>query len=190
MLEGRKLSLEMQRDGNSRVWTVLALLISSGCILLLASLWIGLAIVPPPQDKSQDNMAQAHAKVLEGMAQLKSSLASDQTITPELIINMAQWVPVLAEFSQASAKGIQAPADSRDPQIWPGRANLILEDLNTIILAKEPLLNFLLTRDNLMALYKPKGPVSPQASAPLTAFREFSAGVAEWVKLTPSSFRG
>ena len=187
MLEGRKLSLEMQRDGNSRVWTVLALLISSGCILLLASLWIGLAIVPPPQDKSQDNMAQAHAKVLEGMAQLKSSLATDQTITPELISNMAQWVPVLAEFSQASAKGIQAPADSRDPQIWPGRANLILEDLNTIILAKEPLLNFLLTRDNLMALYKPKGPVSPQASAPLTAFREFSAGVAEWVKLTPSS---
>ena len=69
MLEGRKLSLEMQRDGNSRVWTLLALLISSGCILLLASLWIGLAIVPPPQDKSQDNMAQAHAKVLEGMAQ-------------------------------------------------------------------------------------------------------------------------
>ena len=187
MLEGRKLSLEMQRDGNSRVWTVLALLISSGCILLLASLWIGLAIVPPPQDKSQDNMAQAHAKVLEGMAQLKSSLTTDQTITPELISNMAQWVPVLAEFSQASAKGIQAPADSRDPQIWPGRANLILEDLNTIILAKEPLLNFLLTRDNLMALYKPKGPVSPQASAPLTAFREFSAGVAEWVKLTPSS---
>ena len=103
MLEGRKLSLEMQRDSNSRVWTVLALLISSACILLLASLWIGFAIAPPPQDKSQDNMAQAHAKVLEGMAQLKSSLAADQTITPELISDMALWVPVLADFSQASA---------------------------------------------------------------------------------------
>ena len=187
MLEGRKLSLEMQRDSNSRVWTVLALLISSACILLLASLWIGFAIAPPPKDKSQDNMAQAHAKVLEGMAQLKSSLAADQTITPELISDMAQWVPVLTDFSQASAKGIQVAADSRDPQIWPGRANLILEDLNTLILAKEPLLNFLRTRDNLIALYKPKGPVSPQASAPLSAFREFSGGVAEWVKLTPAA---
>jgi hypothetical protein len=40
------------------------------------------------------------------------------------------------------------------------------------------------TRDSLSALYKPKGPISPQASAPLSAFREFNAGVAEWVKLT------
>jgi hypothetical protein len=187
MLEGRKLSLEMQRDGNSRVWTFLALLISTACILLLASLWIGLAIAPPPQDKSQDNMAQAHAKVLEGLTQLKSNLAADQTITPELFSEMAQWVPVLTNFSQSSAQGIQVPADSRDPQIWPGRANLILEDLNTIILAKEPLLNFLPTRDNLNALYKPKGPISAQASAPLTAFREFSTGLAEWSKLGPAS---
>jgi hypothetical protein len=187
MLEGRKLSLEMQRDGNSRVWTFLALLISTACILLLASLWIGLAIAPPPQDKSQDNMAQAHAKVLEGLTQLNSNLAADQTITPELFSEMAQWVPVLTNFSQSSAQGIQVPADSRDPQIWPGRANLILEDLNTIILAKEPLLNFLPTRDNLNALYKPKGPISAQASAPLTAFREFSTGLAEWSKLGPAS---
>ena len=187
MLEGRKLSLEMQRDGNSRVWTFLALLISTGCILLLISLWIGLAIAPPPQDKSQDNMAQAHAKVLEGLAQLKGNLAADQTITPELLTDLAQWVPVLTDFSQASAKGIQAPSDSRDLQIWPGRANLILEDLNTLILAKEPLLNFLRIRDNLTALYKPKGPISPQASAPLTAFREFSGGLADWSKLSPSS---
>jgi hypothetical protein len=187
MLEGRKLSLEMQRDGNSRVWTFLAVLISTACILLLASLWIGLAIAPPPQDKSQDNMAQAHAKVLEGLTQLKSNLAADQTITPELFSEMAQWVPVLTNFSQSSAQGIQVPADSRDPQIWPGRANLILEDLNTIILAKEPLLNFLPTRDNLNALYKPKGPISAQASAPLTAFREFSTGLAEWSKLGPAS---
>ena len=184
MLEGRKLSLEMQRDSNSRVWTTLSLLIGIGCVLLLASLWIGLSIAPPAPDKSQDNMAQAHAKVLEGVEKLKSGLAADQAVTPELFAEMAAWIPVLDGFAQASAKATQTQADSRDAQIWPGRANLILDDLNTLILAKEPTLNLMRTRDSLSALYKPKGPISPQASAPLSAFREFNAGVAEWVKLT------
>ena len=188
MLEGRKLSLEMQRDSNSRVWTLLSLLISLGCVLVLASIWIGLTIAPPAPDKSQDNMAQAHAKVLEGVDKLKSGLAAHQVLTPELFAEMAELVPVLDGFAQASAKATQAAADSREAQIWPGRANLILDDLNTLILAKEPALNFLRTRDALSALYKPKGAISPQASAPLSAFREFSTGVAEWVKLTsPSS---
>ena len=187
MLEGRKLSIEMQRDSNSRVWTFLSLLISLACVLLLASLWIGLSIPPPAPDKSQDNMAQAHAKVLEGVDKLKSGLAADQAITAELFAEMAELVPVLDGFAQASAKATQAAADSRDAQIWPGRANLILDDLNTLILAKEPTLNFLRTRDALSALYKPKGAISPQASAPLSAFREFSTGVAEWVKLTTQS---
>ena len=190
MLEGRKLSLEMQRDSNSRVWTFLSLLISFGCVLLLASLWIGLTIAPPAPDKSQDNMAQAYAKVLEGVDKLKSGLSADQALTPELFGEMAKLIPVLDGFSQASAKATQAPADSRDAQIWPGRANLILDDLNTLILAKEPTLNFLHTRDALSALYKPKGAISPQASASLSAFREFSTGVAEWVKLTTSSASG
>ena len=184
MLEGRKLSLEMQRDSNSRVWTTLSLLIGISCVLLLASLWIGLTIAPPAPDKSQDNMAQAHAKVLEGVEKLKSGLAADQAVTPELFAEMAAWIPVLDGFAQASAKATQTQADSRDAQIWPGRANLILDDLNTLILAKEPTLNLMRTRDSLSALYKPKGPISPQASAPLSAFREFNAGVAEWVKLT------
>ena len=188
MLEGRKLSLEMQRDSNSRVWTLLSLLISLGCVLVLASIWIGLTIAPPAPDKSQDNMAQAHAKLLEGVDKLKSGLAADQVLTPELFAEMAELVPVLDGFAQASAKATQVAADSREAQIWPGRANLILDDLNTLILAKEPALNFLRTRDALSALYKPKGAISPQASAPLSAFREFSTGVAEWVKLTsPSS---
>ena len=188
MLEGRKLSLEMQRDSNSRVWTLLSLLISLGCVLVLASIWIGLTIAPPAPDKSQDNMAQAHAKVLEGVDKLKSGLAADQVLTPELFAEMAELVPVLDGFAQASAKATQVAVDSREAQIWPGRANLILDDLNTLILAKEPALNFLRTRDALSALYKPKGAISPQASAPLSAFREFSTGVAEWVKLTsPSS---
>ena len=184
MLEGRKLSLEMQRDSNSRVWTTLSLLIGIGCVLLLASLWVGLSIAPPAPDKSQDNMAQAHAKVLEGVEKLKSGLAADQAVTPELFAEMAAWIPVLDGFAQASAKATQTQADSRDAQIWPGRANLILDDLNTLILAKEPTLNLMRTRDSLSALYKPKGPISPQASVPLSAFREFNAGVAEWVKLT------
>lgn len=188
MLEGRKLSLEMQRDSNSRVWTTLSLLIGISCVLLLASLWIGLSIAPPAPDKSQDNMAQAHAKVLEGVEKLKSGLAADQAVTPELFAEMAAWIPVLDGFAQASAKATQTQADSRDAQIWPGRANLVLDDLNTLILAKEPTLNLMRTRDSLSALYKPKGPISPQASAPLSAFREFNAGVAEWVKLsTPNA---
>jgi len=187
MLEGRKLSLEMQRNSNGRVWTFLSWLISIGCVLLMASLWIGVAIAPPPPDKSQDNMAQAHAKVIEGMGRLKSSLAADQELTPELFADMGEWIALLTHFSQASAKAIQAPEDSRDAQTWPGRANLILEDLNALLLAKESTLHFLRTRDALSALYKPKGAISPQASAPLTAFREFSVAVAEWVKLTAPS---
>jgi hypothetical protein len=129
-------------------------------------------------------MAQAHAKVLEGVEKLKIGLAADQAITAELFAEMAELIPVLDGFAQASAKATQAAADSRDAQIWTGRANTILDDLNTLILAKEPTLNFLRTQDSLSALYKPKGAISPQASASLSAFREFSTGVAEWVKLT------
>ena len=185
MLEGRKLSLEMQRDSNSRVWTILSVLISTACVLLLASLWIGLAVQPPAPDQSQDNMAQAHANVVEGVARLKTGLATDQTVSTALFAEFTELVSVLDAFSQASAKATKAPADSRDPQIWPGRANLILDDLNTLILAKEPALHFLRTRDALAALYKPKGAISPQASAPLTAYREFNTAVAEWIKLSP-----
>jgi hypothetical protein len=157
--------------------------ISIACILLLASVWIGMAISPPPPDKSQDNMAQAHTQVLEHTERLKSNLAAEQILGPELYAEMVAHVQVLSDFSQMSAKAIQIPADSRDGQFWPGRANLILEDLNTLLLAKEPTLNFLNTQSALSALYKPKGSISPQASAPLTAFREFNAAVAEWSKL-------
>ena len=177
MLEGRKLSIEMQRNSNSRVWTILSLLISLACVLLLASLWIGLTIAPPAPDKSQDNMAQAHAKALEGIDKLKSGLAADQALTPELFAEMAELVPVLDGFAQASAKATQAAADSRDAQIWPGRANLILDDLNTLILAKEPILNFLRTRDALSALYKPKGAISLNSIA--AVFKDTQASTSE-----------
>ena len=186
MLEGRKLSLEMQRDSNGRFWTLLSLLISTACILLLASVWIGIAIAPPPPDKSQDNMAQAHAKVVELVDRLKMNLVAEQVLTPELYAEMVEQAQLLSNFSQMSANAIQAPTDSRDGLIWPGRANLILEDLNTLVLAQETTLNFLQIQNSLSGLYKPKGPLSAQASAPLTAFREFSAAVAEWSKVTGS----
>ena len=186
MLEGRKLSLEMQRDSNGRFWTLLSLIISTACILLLASVWVGIAIAPPPPDKSQDNMAQAHAKVVELVDRLKMNLAAEQVLTPELYAEMVEQAQLLSNFSQMSANAIQAPTDSRDGLIWPGRANLILEELNTLVLAKETTLNFLQIQNSLSGLYKPKGPLSAQASAPLTAFREFSAAVAEWSKVTGS----
>ncbi len=186
MLEGRKLSLEMQRDSNGRFWTLLSLLISTACILLLASVWIGIAIAPPPPDKSQDNMAQAHAKVVELVDRLKMNLAAEQVLTPELYAEMVEQAQLLSNFSQMSANAIQAPTDSRDGLIWPGRANLILEELNTLVLAQETTLNFLQIQNSLSGLYKPKGPLSAQASAPLTAFREFSAAVAEWSKVKGS----
>ncbi len=186
MLEGRKLSLEMQRDSNGRFWTLLSLIISTACILLLASVWVGIAIAPPPPDKSQDNMAQAHAKVVELVDRLKMNLAAEQVLTPELYAEMVEQAQLLSNFSQMSANAIQAPTDSRDGLIWPGRANLILEELNTLVLAQETTLNFLQIQNSLSGLYKPKGPLSAQASAPLTAFREFSAAVAEWSKVTGS----
>ncbi len=176
----------MQRDSNGRFWTLLSLIISTACILLLASVWVGIAIAPPPPDKSQDNMAQAHAKVVELVDRLKMNLAAEQVLTPELYAEMVEQAQLLSNFSQMSANAIQAPTDSRDGLIWPGRANLILEELNTLVLAQETTLNFLQIQNSLSGLYKPKGPLSAQASAPLTAFREFSAAVAEWSKVTGS----
>lgn len=168
MLEGRKLSLEMQRDSHGRLWTWVSLLISMLCLVLLASIWIGFTFAPPPPDKSQDIMAEAHAKVLEVVTKLQAGLAADQSLNVELYADMANAATQLTEFSQLAAKGTQTAADSGDAQIWPGRANLIVEDLNTLVQAQEPTLNFLQTRDALNALFKPKGPLSPQASAPLT----------------------
>lgn len=184
MLEGRKLSLDMQRDSNGRFWTVIALALMSACLLFVASLWVGMAVPPPPADKSQENMAQAHDKLLESLQQLKNNLSADQALTPELFSDMAKVVPLLTEFAQSAAKATQASANAQDPQMWPGRALLILEDLNTLLLAKDAVLNMLRTRDSLSALYKPKGAISAQASVPLSAFREFSSAVADWGKLS------
>lgn len=185
MLEGRKLSLEMQRDSNSRVWTSLSILISGTCILLLASLWIGLSIAPPKPDRSQENLAQAHAKVLANIERIKVGLAAEQALNPALFDEMAEWAAVLDEFAKTSAKATQVAADSRDAQIWTGRTNLMVDDLHALISAKEPILNLLRIRASLSAIYKPKGAISYQASAPLTAFREFSTAVADWVKVGP-----
>ena len=187
MLEGRKLSLEMQRGSNGRAWTVLAVLISSACILLLASIWVGIAITPPPPDKSQDHMAQAHAKVLESTARFKTSLEADQSITTELFAEMAESGQALSQFLQTVAQANLVPASSNNANLWPERANLILEDLNALQTAKQTLLNLQVTRDHLRALFKPKGTISPQASAPQTAFREFSMGVAEWGKVSENT---
>ncbi len=187
MLEARKLSAQMHHDMKLRFWAALSLLIWSLCTALLISVWLGAAFEPPVPDTSQDKMAQEHVKAVEVLGLLKNHLAPEQELTPALFEQIAQLRGPLEEFAQSSATGLHADKDSRDAQIWPGRANLILDDVKALLNSQEAMQQFLLLREPLTGLYKPKGPVNAQKFSQAFAARGFYLSSLEWVQQTEAA---
>ena len=78
MLEARKLSAQVNQDLRGGVWSWLLLLIWVTTLALMVSVWMGANFETPPPDKSQEKMTGAHAKVLEVVSRLSTSVAPEQ----------------------------------------------------------------------------------------------------------------
>jgi hypothetical protein len=180
MLEVRKLSLELERDANGRFWTSLSLGVWTLAVLLLVSVWLGLAIEPEPANHAQEKMSQEHTQLLSLLEQTKSALATDQDVLA-LSPLQATIDPLLA-FAQSVSVATQADKDSRDPAVWSGRANLIADDFNALVQGKDTLAHYQQLKTDLALVFKPKGPINHANFAPTSAAKEFHAAALEWAK--------
>jgi hypothetical protein len=121
MLEVRKLSLELEQDANGRFWSLLSLAAWALAVLLLLSVWLGVAIEPEPANHAQEEMSQAHTEVLSLLEQVKQTLAADQDVQAMQTLQAEQLTKdPLAAFAQNAAKATHSDKDSRDP--WCGQA--------------------------------------------------------------------
>lgn len=188
MLEVRKLSLELEQDANGRFWTLLSLGAWALAVLLLVSVWLGLAIEPEPANHAQEKMSQAHTEVLSLLEQAKPTLATDQDVLtlPPL---QATLDPLLA-FAQSAAVATQVDKDSQDPEVWSGRANLIADDFNALAQGKDTLAHYQQLKTDLALVFKPKGPINPANFVPTSAAKEFHAASLEWAKQGTSNEAG
>ncbi len=178
MLEARQLSNLMQQDQSSRVWSLLAAFVLIITLGIMTSMWIGANFEAPPLDKSQEKMADAHAKVLISVKRLSDTTAADQVLSQEIFEQIASLNAPLLEFGQFAANGLRLETDSKDTLTWPGKVNVILDDLKIVSAGGESLLSYSNLRELLIGIYKPKGPINPkqltEGSAGLGFFKPVS----------------
>lgn len=184
MLEARKLSDELQRRGRVSLWSAVSLLCMSMAMLVMCSVWLGTVFGLPPPDSAQEKMLQDHAPAVEAAGLLGRYLGNEQELNAEFFERLSVLRLPLEKFAQTSASGLHADAQSRDSKNWPGRANLILDDLKILLDAKESLLEVLNLRESVIALYKPKGAVNPLRFPELSATRGFYLTSLEWAQAT------
>jgi hypothetical protein len=180
MLEARKLSAQVHQELGGRAWSVSFLVLWLFAVAVLASLWIGANFEAPAPDKTQEKLNEAHAKALEVVATLTSSLNNDQELNADLFEQLSSVQAPLFEFGQQAASGLQLAPDTKDTQTWPGKINVMLDDLKFLNESKESVLSYFRLRDALLGLYRPKGPVNPKQLAEGTPARGFYTAVIEW----------
>jgi len=183
MLEARKLSAQVNQDLSGGVWSWLLMLIWVATLALMGSVWIGANFEAPPPDKSQEKMTEAHAKVLEVVGRLATSVAPEQELNAEIFEQLAMVNAPLLHFGQLAASGLNLPPDSKDALTWPGKVNVLLDDLKIVSDGQESLLSYFRVRDLLLGLYKPQGPVNPKQLAEGSAGRGFFTGISDWALL-------
>jgi hypothetical protein len=184
MLEAQKLSAELQRRGQGGLWSMLSIGSLLLALLFMCSVWLGTVFGLPQPDTSQEKMVKDHAPAAEAAAQLVRSLGPEQEINADLFDRLSSLRVPLEQFSRTAASGLHLDPQSRDPQNWPGRANLILDELKILLGAKESLLGVLSLRESVIGLYKPRGPVNPLRFPELSATRGFYLSSLEWAQVT------
>ena len=180
MLEARKLSAQVNQDLSGGVWSWLLMLIWVTTVSLVVSVWIGVNFEAPPPDKSQEKMTEAHVKVLEVVGRLSTSVAPEQELNAETFEQLAMVNAPLLEFGQLAARGLNLPPDTKDRLTWPGKVNVLLDDLKIVSDGQESLLSYFRVRDLLLGLYKPKGPLNPKQFAEGSAGRGFFTAISDW----------
>ena len=180
MLEARKLSAQVQQELGGRFGSTVFVVLWLAAVAVLASLWIGANFEAPAPDKTQEKLNEAHAKALEVVATLTSSLNKDQELNAELFEQLNNVQAPLLEFGQQAANGLRLAPDTKDTQTWPGKVNVMLDDLKFLNESKETVLSYFRLRDALLGLYRPKGPVNPKQLAEGTPARGFYTAVIEW----------
>ena len=182
MLEARKLSAQAQQDLSGRGWSWLLLVIWLAALALLVSVWIGTNFEAPPPDNSQKKMTEAHTKVLDEVKRLSAMVAPDQELSPEVFEQLATFNTPLLEFGQLAARPLSLAPDSKDAQTWPGKVNVILDDLKIVSDGKDAVLSYFRLRDELLGLYKPKGSINPKQLAEGSAGQGFVKAISDWAQ--------
>jgi len=180
MLEARKLSEQVNQDLSGGLWSWLLMLIWVVTVALMGSVWIGANFEAPPPDKSQEKMTEAHAKVLEVVGRLSTSVALEQELNTENFEQLANVNAPLLEFGQLVARGLNLPPETKDPLTWPGKVNVLLDDLKIVSDGQESLLSYFRVRDLLLGLFKPQGPVNPKQLAEGSAVRGFFTAISDF----------
>ena len=183
MLEARKLSAQVQQELGGRAWSALFVSIWLATLTVIASLWIGANFEAPAPDKTQEKLTEAHAQVLEVVARLSTAVSADQEINLELFEQLSSLQAPLLEFGQKAAAGLRLAPDTKDAQNWPGKVNVMLDDLKILSESKEMLMSYASLRDALFGLYRPKGPVNPKQFAEGTPAKALYAAVLKWHQL-------
>jgi hypothetical protein len=86
----------------------------------------------------------------------------------------------LLEFGQLVARGLNLPPETKDPLTWPGKVNVLLDDLKIVSDGQESLLSYFRVRDLLLGLFKPQGPVNPKQLAEGSAVRGFFTAISDF----------
>jgi len=184
MLEARKLSDQLQQDQNARVWSWLTILVWVVTLALMVSLWIGLNFEKPPPDKSQQNMALAHSKVLDVVGLLKESVSTEQEVSAAFFDQIASLNSPLIEFGQLAALGLRISAESKDPQNWTGQINLWADDLKILSNSKDSLQSYLALRDSLITVYKAKASFNQKQLSQSAPASDFYVTLEQLIKAT------
>ena len=190
MLEARKLSDQSQSFAKGGFWSVLSLISLFLAMAVMASTWIGLVVEKPSVDTTQEKVAQDHSKALESIAQLSRYLAGPQEIHADLFVQLSGLKRPLEVLAQSSSQAFRTDAQSRDPNSWPGRSNVLLDDIHILLSAQEPLLQAIPIREALIDLYKKKGLINQARFPELSATRGFYLSSQEWLYLTSSEAQG
>jgi hypothetical protein len=177
MLEVRKLSAQVQQQQSGRVWSGLFFFICLLTFALMLSVWIGANFETPAPDESQEKMTEAHANVLVVVARLATLVAPEQEVNPEVFEQLDALSAPLQEFGQLAATGLRLSPETKDPLTWPGKVNLILDDLKVVSDGQASVLSFFRLRDGLLGFYRPKGSLNPQQLSENSAALGFYAAL-------------
>jgi hypothetical protein len=184
MLEARKISDQLQRGGSARWWSAFSLISLCLAAVVIFSVWLGIVTDAPKPESQQEKLTQEHAQAVEAAGLLARHLSGEQELNAELLDHLMALRSPLEKFAQTSARGLRVDPQTRDPKIWPGRVNLMLDDLKVLIGARTALLGLFNLRESVIALYKPKGSVSPWRFPEPSVTRSFYLASLEWVQAT------
>lgn len=181
MLESHRLASTI--TGVSRWWLWPYLLVLASSMAILASLWLAMVFPRTPVARPGPALDIQYEAVTQAGQQIVMSMSPEQLIDTSWFDQLQGLQAPLGSFTQA-LKLAALETQSRDPQTWPGRGNLLLDDLKIIEQNRNTPLQVQSLRSDLLGLYAPGGKLSAQKKPEASISRGFYATLLEWTQAT------